>query len=495
MASSANGTPLNNNTLAASAAGESSLPPSDFEGIFMQSKKGPILTEDRSICLENGNHSVRAVFDGHGGIQGAAFAHIGCIVTAVFFNSIDWEKTTPTMLKSMIPVLFRRIDDKCLEESHTNMIVNEIQKATNPTCVSYKKIRGGGTTATIVFASFCPLTHRRYVLTAHVGDSNAALVCGDVATQLDAGNHGIDNLLEEKRIESDFLHRRNLAIAMGQNPDSVRRVSLTYSDDTPAFVQRDGNTIPNPDVITNRWTQRRRPCNVNDELSGYAKIDGYSLAMVRAIGDFALRDSGVVALPTVSVIYLNPEQNGRIVVASDGLWDGVFLTREQKLKSRYPHFHCISEMLTLSDSIDTFGRMAFQQICMAFSQDYDDITVVVGNLRSHAEYLAEHLAKVPESHPAHSGVPCNVLHVYDCYDQIDYNRDIEEQFPVPNEVIHPIEEIVLPVLTMADVLGPVVESAKRQRLNQYGKVPRVRIYLHRKCKQYSTNHRVNKPRK
>jgi serine/threonine protein phosphatase PrpC len=510
MSAQANGIPLNNNT---TSAGDASLSTPQFEGVYQQSKKGPILSEDRSLCKTKGINFVRAVFDGHGGVPGAAYAQIGCDVTASFFDSINWNDITPSILKSMMPGLFRRIDMQCLEESRTRTVLEQIQAASHTTGKYYDMTRGG-TTGTITFGSFCPLTHRRYVLTAHVGDSSAALVCGDVAIQLDAGNHGIDNLLEEQRIEADFQHRRNVAIAAGQSPHAIRRVSLTYTGGSQAFVQQDGVTIPNPQVAINKWGQRRQPCNVNDDLSGYANLGDYSLAMVRAIADFAMREGGVVALPTVSVMYLNPEQNGQIVVASDGLWDGVFLTRAQKVASRYPQFRCISEMIAESNSIDTFGTMAFGQIRSAFGSNYDDITVVVGNVPTHAECLASHLAEVPgkletsllgcsaslnnvpKSRPARSGVPCNVLHVYDCYDPEEYDRDIEAQFPAPVEVI--VAPVKVNVITVADIIGPLMEAVKRERSNRYGKAPSVRASLHRACKEISSpyyRYRVNQPRK
>ena len=504
MSAQATGSPLINNS-STSVAGEASLSSPLFEGVFQKSKKGLILSEDRFFCKTNGINSVRAVFDGHGGVPGAAFAQIGCNITESFFDSINWNQMTPSMLKSMMPGLFRRIDEQCLEESHTRTILKQIQAASFTTGQYFDTTRGG-TTGTITFVSFCPQTFRRYVLTAHVGDSSAALVCGDIAVQLDAGNHGIDNLLEEQRIEADFQHRRTLAIAVGRNPYTVRRVSLTYSGGSQAFVQQDGVTIPNPQVAINKWGQRRQPCNVNDDLSGYANLGDYSLAMVRAIADFSLREGGVIALPTVSVMYLNPEQNGRIVVASDGLWDGVFMTREQKMASRYTDFRCISEILAASDSIDTFGTMAFGQIRSAFGTGYDDITVVVGNIPSHEECLVMHRVEVPQSLPARSGVPCNILHVYDCYDPADYGRDIEMQFPAPveetvapvEETIAPVEETIAPVrthvLTMADVVGPIIEAAKRERLSRFGKAPRLRLYLPRACKNTPYT-RINQPRK
>ena len=227
MYAQANGTPLIDNT-AASAAGEASLSTPQFEGVFRQSKKGPILSEDRSLYKTNGINFVRAVFDGHGDVPGAAFAEIGCTETEKFFDSIDWKNTTPSMLKSMMPGLFRHIDEQCLEESSTREVLKEIQAASFTTG-KYYDITRGGTTGTIVFVSFCPITHRRYVLTAHVGDSDAAFVCGDVATKLNAGDHGIESFEEEKRIEADFQHRRTLVIAAGQSPYSVRRAEMIYN--------------------------------------------------------------------------------------------------------------------------------------------------------------------------------------------------------------------------------------------------------------------------
>ena len=520
MSASATGTPLINNTTAASAAGDASLSTPLFEGIVRASKKGHILTEDRALVITNGTNSVHAVFDGHGGITGVAFAEVACFVTKRFFESINWAETTPTDLKKLMLNLFRRIDDYCAieagneypEDDRTRAFLKQIQVLSGNTG-SYDPTRGG-TTGTIVVVSFCPLTHRRYVLTAHVGDSSAALVCGDVATQLDAGNHGIDNLLEEERIEADFQHRRNLAIAVGSPLYSVRRVSLTYSGGSQAFVQQNGVTIPNPQVAINKWGQGRQPCNVNDDLSGYVILDGDKLAMTRALADFKYRNAGVIALPTVSVMYLDPEQTGQLVVASDGLWDAVFLTREQKMASRYPKFMCLSEMLAASESIEKFRTLALGQVLSAFDSDYDDVTVVVGILPSHAECLAAHLAAVPESRAERSGVPYGELLVYDCYkNHPDYYTNIEEQFPAPVEEVEEVAAVEFrpnwairepdavavpveaPVRTVADIIGPLMEEAKRDRSNCYGKAPRMYALLRQECRKYGALYRVNQPRK
>ena len=83
-----------------------------------------------------------------------------------------------------------------------------------------------------------------------------------------------------------------------------------------------------------------------------------------------------------------------------------------------------------------------------------------------------------------SGVPCNVLHEYDCYDPADYDRDIEAQFPAPVEVIAmPVADapVEVTVITVADIIGPLMESAKRERANRYGKAPRIRASLPRAC--------------
>ena len=507
MYAQANGTPLIDNT-AASAAGEASLSPPQFEGVFQQSLKGPILSEDRSLHKSEGTNFVRAVFDGHGGVPGAAFAEIGCTETEKFFDSIDWNKITPSMLKAMMPGLFRRIDEKCREESQTRLVLAKIQAASHTTG-KYYDITRGGTTGTIVFVSFCPITLRRYILTAHVGDSDAAFVCGDVVTKLNAGDHGIDSFEEEKRIEADFQQRRTLAIAAGQSSYSVRRAEMIYNGGSRAFIQSDSKIIPNPEVAINKLGSRRSVCNLQGDLGGYVVFNDYRLAMTRALADFALREVGVIALPTVSVMYLDPDQNGQVVVASDGLWDGIYFTLEQKMASSYPQLLCLSEMLIRSNSIDAFGALAFGQVQSLFGTNYDDITVVVGNVPTHAECLAAHLAAVPESRALPSGVPCNVLHVYD-YDPVDYDRDIEEQFPAPVEVFEfrpnwliyeqdavadaPVK-VVAHVITVADIIGPLMESAKRERANRYGKAPSMRASLPRACKKYCPYYRVNQPRK
>ncbi|NDH69615.1 MAG: hypothetical protein EBY22_17320 [Gammaproteobacteria bacterium] len=197
--------------------------------------------------------------------------------------------------------------------------------------------------------------------------------------------------------------------------------------------------------MVERWGRPPPICNVSGEVSGYARQGIQLLNMTRALGDISFDKTGISQDPTVSIMYLSPEQNGLLVVASDGMWNGVHLTHEKKMASSYSQFLCLTELLNKSDSINSFGKNVFEQIRSFFGEYYDDIAIGIQNVPTHAECLATHLAAVPESRAMPSGVPCKVLHVYD-YDPENYARDIEEQFPAPvEEVAAPVEKEVIEI--------------------------------------------------
>ena len=486
-------TPLKYKKSEASAADVASQAPSNIEGTFVLGRKvtqdGIMVTQDRIIMIELKGTILLVVADGHAP-SGEEHAELVCQEAKKFLESINFHTTTPSKVKRMIRELFHKIHDQS------------------------RGLPSGGTTCTIVIMSFCPKTHRRYILTAHVGDSDAVVVYGDDVTKLTAGDHKVTNVLEKDRIEKDYQRRCAAATAQGLDLRSVSRVSMVYKDLSPVYtIDENGNMVLN--TLVERWGRPLPKCNVSGEVSGYMRHGNQLLNMTRALGDISFEDTGISQDPTVSIMFLSPDQNAIVVIATDGMWNGIHPTHEQKMASSFPQFRCLKELLGMSDSIGTFGANVFEQIRSFFGEYYDDIAIGIQNVPTHEVCRALHLAAVPEYRAMPSGVPCDVLHYYDCYNPEDYDCDIEEQFPAPveeiampvvdvaapveeiaapvEEIATPVEEIVEPVITVADVIGHVFEAAKRERSNRYGKAPRIRTLLPRECKKYGALYRVNQP--
>jgi serine/threonine protein phosphatase PrpC len=526
MSAQATGTtPLNKKSEAAGAASQT---PSNLEGTFEESRKGP-LTQDRIIIIKKNDAILFVVGDGHGP-DGEKYADLACKEATKFLGSINFHTTTPSKVKKMMPGLFHKIH----EES--------------------RGLASGGTTCTIVIMSFCPKTHRRYILTAHVGDSDAVVVCDNDLTKLTAGDHKPTNILEEERIEKEFQLRCANATVQGLDLHSVSRVSMVYKDLSPVYtIDENGKMVLN---TLGRWGRPLPICNVSGEVSGCMRQGNHLLNMTRALGDFSFENAGISQDPTVSIIYLSPDQNAIVVIATDGMWNGIHPTHEQKMASSFPQFLCLKELLDKSNSIDTFGANVLEQILLFFGDKYDDIAIGIQNVPTHADCLALHLDAVPESRAMPSGVHCNVLHYYDCYNLEDYDCDIEEQFPAPVEkVAVPYEEdevyeilrlkecdhqcyfypssflgynsipldwssldmprlirrvrfdpfemfvselefykfpVAARILTIEDVIGPISKAVKHKRHRKNHKELHIRTLLPHKGK-YGALHRVNQP--
>lgn len=161
-------------------------------------------------------------------------------------------------------------------------------------------VNGGGSTATVL-----KIDDDGTCRVAHVGDSEVRVFDSDegegITLTLD---HSALSLAEFHRVrtshgEANFLFQ--------DGPYTNRHV----------FVQADDEWKLNP-------LGGFSYCNVRSDWSAYVVSRGMrKLAMTRAIGDFDMRDSGVISTPDVVVAAPHAAGIRAIVLATDGLWDAM----------------------------------------------------------------------------------------------------------------------------------------------------------------------------
>ena len=106
---------------------------------------------------------------------------------------------------------------------------------------------------------------------------------------------------------------------------------------------------------------------------------GLGLAMSRSIGDFALKSSGVIALPEITMhpIAKNHNQQQFIILASDGVWD--FVSSQEAVNAVGK---IMNDGGTANDACKELTRISVNR-WKEKSEDYrDDITVIVVKLNN-----------------------------------------------------------------------------------------------------------------
>lgn len=160
----------------------------------------------------------------------------------------------------------------------------------------------GGTTASVLF-----IDRNGQCQVGHVGDSAVRYYDEDGPPE------GV-SLMEDHSPSSMEEFRRIYAT----HPDT--RFVYTFppsrrTKEQPVFIDQDGEWVYNP---VQGWK-----CTVRDEYATYVVGPKREcLAMTRALGDFNMKNGGVIATP--SIVCAPPPPTGvvrRIVLASDGLWD------------------------------------------------------------------------------------------------------------------------------------------------------------------------------
>ena len=159
-------------------------------------------------------------------------------------------------------------------------------------------IDGGGSTASVL-----KIDADGTCRVAHVGDSEVRVFDSDegdgVTLTLD---HSVLSLAEFQRVRATHGEAKFLF----QNGPYTTR---------PVFVETEGEWRLNP-------LGGFSYCNVRSDWSAYVVSgDRSKLAMTRAIGDFHMREAGVISTPDVVVVAPRAAGIRAIVLASDGLWD------------------------------------------------------------------------------------------------------------------------------------------------------------------------------
>jgi len=230
-------------------------------GYSQRENQDAFLVSDRLFC----------VADGHAGC-GKAVAEIMCATVAAKADTLGFVE------------LFAAADTAA--EAHIS--------ATS----TYRD--GGGTTASVL-----KIDADGTCRVAHVGDSEVRIFDEDTGdgTTLTL-DHSVLSLAEFHRVRA--THGR--ANFLFQNGPYTER---------PVFVETEGEWKLNP-------LGGYSYCNVRSDWSAYiVSRDLRKLAMTRAIGDFDMRDSGVISTPDVVVAAPHAAGIRAIVLATDGLWDAM----------------------------------------------------------------------------------------------------------------------------------------------------------------------------
>jgi serine/threonine protein phosphatase PrpC len=230
-------------------------------GFSQRENQDAFLVSDRLYC----------VADGHGGC-GKAIAESVCATVAAQADKLGFIE------------LFAAADTAA----------DALIRATS----SYRD--GGGTTATVL-----KIDADGSCRVAHVGDSEVRVFDTDegdgVALTQD---HSALSLAEFQRIRA----RHGEANFLFQNGPYTQR---------PVFVQTEGEWKLNP-------LGGFSYCNIRSDWSAYVvSREMRKLAMTRAIGDFDMRESGVISTPDVVMAAPHTAGIRAIVLASDGLWDAM----------------------------------------------------------------------------------------------------------------------------------------------------------------------------
>eukprot|EP00854_Cymbomonas_tetramitiformis_P008583 gene8583-10189_t len=99
------------------------------------------------------------------------------------------------------------------------------------------------------------------------------------------------------------------------------------------------------------------------EAIGVLRVWPGGLAITRTIGDIGAQEGGVIAEPEVCEVLL-PETGGRLIIASDGLWDGVKVQTAAKTTRGKPAAKAAQELK--SQALKKMGKT-------------DDITIIVAD--------------------------------------------------------------------------------------------------------------------
>lgn len=260
-----------------------------------------------------------AVADGHGG-RGKAIAETVCATVAAHGSTLGFNE------------LFAAAD------SAVEALI--LASATYTT--------GGGTTASVL-----KIDADGTCRVGHVGDSEVRAFDEDTGDGVAlTQDHSTLSLAEFHRIRASHGAVKFLF----QNGPYTQR---------PVFTETDG-----------RWALHPLGgfsyCNVRSEWSAYlVSADNSKLAMTRAIGDFHMRDAGVISTPEVVVAEPHAASIRAIVMASDGVWD---VMHYSEVCALVRHPECLGNAEVAAERLMDAAHVKGTRL---FGSSMDNITIIV----------------------------------------------------------------------------------------------------------------------
>jgi serine/threonine protein phosphatase PrpC len=346
--------------------------------------KGPKeYNEDRGCARINASHrnQIMAIFDGHGGKNGALAAETAKETCHQFLidNDCTCDTWDGAKWKQQLAQLFTKMHNNIRTALVASAPAGKIYVVDAQGVV--RETNGkpvyGGTTATIVVSSR-HADGRRFLVHANVGDSEAFLIAVDGKHMLSlTANHKPINPAEFRRIS-----------ALG----SPLRFVYDTRGDPNIFL---ANGEKDERYVRDPWGNNLKPANVRHEPGTYVFYDDpksgafVRLAMTRALGDFYAQPFGVTAEPTINVVELADDvQDAAVCVASDGVWD----------VWQYADFAAYVGYLKSNNVLSAESIMAksMEKAYASFGRNgYDDSTLVVLQLPNRVHTPTHHQAIVP----------------------------------------------------------------------------------------------------
>jgi serine/threonine protein phosphatase PrpC len=322
--------------------------------------------------------NVSAVFDGHGGPDGAVAAQTAAEVLQRTLSSHDpecdgWSREVWTgHLPNWFTLMHHTIRERMLTTSESatgsasgrrrTVDAQGVVRDSDDECVH------GGTTCTVVVQSSDSQGHR-FLVTANVGDSEAYLIRTN-------GEHVLLSAEHKPTSHAEWLRVQSLP-----QPRKMRFVYDTNLRDKAVFLE-DGTR--DPKYVSDPWSNGLHPSNVRYEPGSYCVYRSpwgepdvsTILAMTRSLGDFYAHCVGVTHTPSVGVTDLTDDDVDAIVcVASDGVWD-VWL---------YQDFAAtVSAARTAGTlTVDELMAESMAKAKASFGQNHDDSTLIVLRVPPH----------------------------------------------------------------------------------------------------------------
>ena len=283
------------------------------------------------LCSTDGLHVVSIVADGHGDYGHIASQSAVETIRSIFGANIDNMSAflaplidDETQAQVFFDGMFLQVHSN-VRQSFLSLNSMFVVDSSDPHGVVRNRLNcmdavSGGTTLTVTVVTTLADGSRK-IFCANVGDSDAILIKMNTADQsvvkgqvdhLSVG-HSPDNLLEYERIRDldPSLYPNKLRLEYEFRPGYINS-----SGQLTAVFGPDGTANPVPDGIY--YTTVRK------DYATYARCncrDPITIAMTRAIGDFAAHQYGMTWSPSVSIHTINPSDEYAIVSASDGVWD------------------------------------------------------------------------------------------------------------------------------------------------------------------------------